>query len=270
MLIAVQINTISQKIDGINEIPFEGFCGGAGLAIVDNIDIRHAVVPVKVGSSVQIEYITRNVDKEQISADLEWFSENPEIVTVDSQGKITGVKKGSTLVHARFCDVESSVRVNVTETDDILQFNPCTSRPRPISKGVYSSRAYLTGKRLREITGDFWETWIAVKIKMYFDSLDYNAKIIVNTHVQNHEIWTEWVDAWTGYVVKNVRFYTQYGNYGSISKPESLECVGQNGFYTWNTGVTWLTVSVYPNSRSLKVTRYHGWIDKTFFGFASF
>ena len=72
-----------------------------------------------------------------ITNDVTWYSDDESIAKVDQNGKITGLKKGNTKVHAKVMDKDTSVDVVVT---DLIIVRPKTynSKKKYLPCGIYS------------------------------------------------------------------------------------------------------------------------------------
>ena len=75
-----------------------------------SINIHHLVEDLYVGKTAQLEV---TVEPEDATANLTWTSSNPEIVTVDDSGMLTGVAPGEAVITAVSDDISGTLAVKV-------------------------------------------------------------------------------------------------------------------------------------------------------------
>lgn len=72
---------------------------GSTPSVITEIDIAGSKRKIDIGKSVQLNYGIEPYER-QSDAKVSWNSSNPSIVTVNSQGKVTGIKQGSAIITA--------------------------------------------------------------------------------------------------------------------------------------------------------------------------
>ncbi len=107
------------------------------LGKITNININKEKVYIAINGTYNVSSSFDGIGK--IQDEVHWYSENEDIAKVDENGKITGVKKGTTKVYAEIMNEKASVDVVVT--------NLITVRP----KNYNSKKSYLPcGKYSKE------------------------------------------------------------------------------------------------------------------------
>ena len=96
--------------------------------VVPSKEKIYLAVKGKYSLSAKYDYIG---DTEYIDDKVEWYSENENIATVDKNGNVRGVKKGTTTIYAKIGDVTKGVETIVT--------NLITVRPKKYN----SKKSYL-------------------------------------------------------------------------------------------------------------------------------
>ena len=82
---------------------------GEDTSKVASVTISSQSNQVLVNGSLQLNILVQNFKKETlVGKTVEWFSENSSILTVDSNGKITGVSEGVAAIHAKVDGVKSN------------------------------------------------------------------------------------------------------------------------------------------------------------------
>jgi hypothetical protein len=267
--IVIQLNEISQYIQGINELPLIEL-GEDVLKIVNKITIKNPAYIIGPNKTTQIEYEVKNIINEKIAASLEWYSDDPEIVQVDDTGKITAFKEGTTYIHARFsCDIEDSVEVKVTNESG----DPCLTLPRPII-GKYKTRILIHCYYRKDYEGigyHHWEHWVALDIYLLFTE-DGRDMEYYGTYNDEDRDFTVDYNPPPGYA--NVNYY--YSNYTrnlctylySLNGVGDMKCYDKF-YYLSDTYVSY--VRIYINSRTAEGTylfdEYGLDYEKTYIGF---
>jgi hypothetical protein len=255
----VQLNIIAQYFQGINQFDLSELCNGDIPKIPNKIDIAQQLFVIKTGETDQIEYYVENIENTQITADIEWQSDDPGIVTVDNTGIITGVSEGYTFVHIKCCNIEQLVLVTVNnETTD-----PCSSLPRPLV-GTYKSRIFLHGYSEDNVTYASADQKISIILIMNFDKDGYPNTFTIDGSVSNCHVETEY-DA---YIIRDY-FVTRvlHEQHSFHTKPHDLGCY--NGYYSAEPFVTnYSDMDIYPNSKTVKIVYWY--IDKIVTGVGSF
>ncbi len=243
-LIAVQLNVIAQKIDGLNEVPLSELCNGKALELVNKITFLKSVCTIIEGEAMQVEYSVDNIQNEKITADLEWYSDDPEIATVDKKGNITAIKEGHTRVHAKSCDVESSVVVYVQKD----YHNPCFALPRPL-KGMYHARVLMHNIHSDGITLWVFEYWKTIDVFFTFAENSFFNDFCTGVY---HEVSSETITKIINgeYQVIGHRCNKYFWNIDD----KTVNC-SNNGDYS-TRGSPAGKFYIYPNSNTVKVTDF--------------
>ena len=85
----------------------------AGSTVINNIILSPNKPVVAIGKSI---YIGKTIDPENaLYSIIRWNSNNHNIVTIDNMGKITGVRKGNTIITAQINNASQSAEVSVYE-----------------------------------------------------------------------------------------------------------------------------------------------------------
>lgn len=77
-----------------------------------NFTINKEQIYVAINGNYQLETKLESIGN--INKTISWYSDDETIATVDNNGKVTGIKKGNTIVHAKVMDNDISVKVMVT------------------------------------------------------------------------------------------------------------------------------------------------------------
>ena len=258
-LIAAQLNIIAQKFQGINQLEFSELCKGEVLNLVNKIDILQPVYSLKPGESTQIQYSAENILNQQISAIIEWYSDDPFVVQVNSVGKITAIKKGQAIVHAKYCDVENFVQVNV---GDLTQ-SPCSTLPRPI-RGTHNSRILIHGYNKNDITGSILELRKTIDITLIFTEDGNNNKYFGKYFEAWYHVMTAFATG--GYHITDVSYENYTWNIQTY-KIGYLSC-SQYGYYTASQPHGADQILIYPNSRTVKAIDHY--FNKVIMGIGTF
>lgn len=83
------------------------------LGRVNDFGINKEQVYVAIKGTYSLTYEMSSVG--YIPDNVTWYSEDEKIATVDEAGKITGIAKGNTVVHAKIMDKDVSTKVMVTD-----------------------------------------------------------------------------------------------------------------------------------------------------------
>lgn len=83
--------------------------------IYQKLELTPKEMKLGIGESAPLAAkVSDRKDVEVKGAEMRWFSYNPEIATVDDQGKVTGVAVGKTKVIAKSTPVSSEIEVEIT------------------------------------------------------------------------------------------------------------------------------------------------------------
>lgn len=82
---------------------------------VVSLDFSPSLLVVKKGDAKPIKVTATMGDgtKKDVTAEVQWESENPKTATVDSHGTIVGTGTGITTINATYKDATGSVKVTV-------------------------------------------------------------------------------------------------------------------------------------------------------------
>ena len=259
---AVQLNIVAQYFQGINQMDLSELCNGDIPKIPNKIVIAQQQFVIKPGETDQIDCSVENIDNLQITADLEWRSDDPGIVTVDNTGKITGVSEGLALVHVKCCNIENMVLVTVnSQTTD-----PCLTLSRPLV-GTYKSRIFLHGYNEDINTHASSDLKLSIIMTMNFAEDGYPNTYYYEGTASQRNVYTEFDPVIArDYVVSRVECSQDAFHSDRVRE---LWC-SEYGYYHTDD-LPWFgfgEVIIYPNSKTVKMRAWY--IDDRIYGVGNF
>lgn len=111
---------------------FVGCNDSSGPVPVGSVEITPSDPSVEVGSTLHLEAAVLDASGDELTdRSVEWSSDEPEIADVDSDGLVTGVAEGNTVIRAESGGVEGTVEVAVT-----VSAFACTPEGEPLTLPV--------------------------------------------------------------------------------------------------------------------------------------
>lgn len=239
--IATTLVDLTIQIDGIDPLNYTDIFNGEVLLMVCDFILKKAMINIDVSDEIQILYTPRNILKKELVSeeiDLEWYSEDPSIASVNQDGIITGIKKGTVKVFAEFCNIRRHVIVNVDKDVDYCKSDTSIySGTVNIYEYNNNGNVYL-GKMIINKT-----IRITVNLK---EGTYTGTSSTFNTFIYNKWNNSRWIYDHTEYEIGSGQIHPSH-------RPGTLVC---NRFDHYDTDAGGITI--YPESRIIEWVDYVG------------
>lgn len=239
-ILANRLVQLTQQLPGMEDNPLNisDICNGEILEFICDFKLKKEMADIKVSETIQIPYFLydvfrKEIDSEGIDPKFEWYSEDPNIASVNQEGIITGKNKGTVTVLARYCDIERSVLVNVEE-----DLNYCKA-----DTNIYSGTVNIY---LYDYNGNVYleKMILNTTIKITANLKEGTFTGYVFTH--DTYVYNKWVNALGRWVYDRTENQISNKPYQPPHRLGKVECDMHRQLYNLDEGYK---ITIYPQSK---------------------
>lgn len=148
---------LTAQLGGLESAPVTIFVDAAltpTVRVFESIRIDSPQRSIPVGGTLALRPIGRQSKGQEveIKSDIEWESRNPNVATVNAQGRVTGRKAGKALIVAKFNDIPSDPYALTVVAVETPRPPPFVPPPAPVVPDV---RSYISSARAHRNNGQY-------------------------------------------------------------------------------------------------------------------